>query len=93
MSFEATEFSVIAYANGFTHWHYRSPDNLNEILAPTYFAPAAAMLRPGDQITFNLLHPGAIGLAHCVVAGLAEGRPSLVLLAVTPEPQPTRAAA
>lgn len=93
MSFEATAFSVLAYANGFTHWHYRSSDTLNEILTPTYFTPAADMLRPGDQITLNLLHPGVIGLAHCVVASLTEDRPKLGLLAVTPESEPTRAAA
>jgi len=93
MSFDARELSVLAYANGFTHWHYRSPDPLAAIISPGYFAPAAEMLRAGDQITLNLLHPTEIGLATAVVADLTEkARPRLGLLAATPSAATRRAA-
>jgi hypothetical protein len=87
MSFVAAQLSVLAYANGFTHWHYRSADPLPEILSTAYFALAADMLRPGDQMTVNLLASSAIGLAQCVVAGIDDqARPQLALLAATPFP-------
>jgi hypothetical protein len=84
MSFTAAQLSVLAYANGFTHWHYRSADPLPAILAPAYFAPAVDMLRPGDQVTVNLLEGDTIGLAHCVVACIRDrAQPQLALLAAT----------
>ncbi|WP_374656148.1 hypothetical protein [Dongia sp.] len=91
MSFCAADLSVLAYANGFTHWHYRTPDPLGQILGPAdgandnaYFAAAGEMLRPGDQITINLVSSGAIGLAQLVVAALpSPARPQLKLLAAS----------
>jgi hypothetical protein len=84
MSFDARNFSVLAYANGFTHWHYRTADSLTAILAAGYFAPAAEMLRPGDQITMNFPNGSEIGLAQAVVSDLAEkANPRLALLAAT----------
>lgn len=93
MSFEAAQFSVLAYANGFTHWHYRSADPLPELLAPTYFMPAAEMLRPGDQITANLQSQGHLGLAHLVVSHITKGEPVLALVAASSTPAGLRRAA
>ena len=96
MSFCAQDFSVLAYANGFTHWHYRTRDSLDRILAPAgadtandnaYFAPAAEMLRPGDQITVNLIGDGRIGLATLVTAAIPPGTgPLMLLVAASPMP-------
>ena len=85
MSFCAADLSVLAYANGFTHWHYRSPDGLAAILADDrYFAAAATMLRAGDQITLNLIGPAGIGLAHLGVTAIAApDRVAASLLAAT----------
>jgi len=44
------ELSVLAYANGFTLWHYRSPHAWDVVISPGYFDPAAVMLRAGDKI-------------------------------------------
>lgn len=86
MSFDAQELSVLAYANGFTHWHYRTQDSLEHLHGNSaYFAAAREVLRPGDQITVNLLTPGAVGLAQLAVTELPEaGAPRLALLAATP---------
>jgi hypothetical protein len=52
MSFTARELSVLAYANGFTLWHYRTgPDDL---LGAGYFDSAQELLREGDQIIANI---------------------------------------
>nr|WP_298688813.1 hypothetical protein [uncultured Dongia sp.] len=87
MSFCAQDFSVLAYANGFTHWHYRTRDSLDQILRPcrgandnAYFAAAAKMLRPGDQITVNLQTEGCIDLATLVTASLALAQGPVMLL-------------
>ena len=86
MSFRAQDLSVLAYANGFTHWHYRTNDTLDILLAG-YFAGAAELFRPGDQISVTLLHPGRVDLASLVVTAIPEAAaPDLALLAssVTP---------
>ena len=94
MSFRAADLSVLAYANGFTHWHYRTSDALADIVGtPAYFAPAAEMLRAGDQITANLLTPQGAGLAQFVVRRIAApGLVALDLIAAS-EPQPLARAA
>lgn len=83
MSFCAQDFSVLAYANGFTHWHYRTRDSLDQLLSPgrgandnAYFAAAAEMLRPGDQITVNLIAEGRVDLATLVAASLSPAQGS-----------------
>jgi len=93
MSFDAQELSVLAYANGFTHWHYRTRDSLDQLLGArdegdgdggAYFAAAREVLRPGDQITVNLLTPGAVALAQLAVIQLPEaGAPRLAFIAAT----------
>lgn len=93
MSFEADQLSVLAYANGFTHWHYRSADSLAGILARGYFSLAADMLRPGDQITLNLQSGAQLGLAQLVVTGLADTGPDLALVAASAMPEGLRRAA
>jgi hypothetical protein len=77
MAFNARELSVLAYANGFTLWHYRTADPSGALteagVAPSpavsgYFAAAGELLRPGDQIIVNLL---------------GENRPRIMSLVVT----------
>lgn len=81
MSFTARDLSVLAYANGFTLWHYRTRDSLADLLESRggrpvagndngYFSPAHELLRPGDQITVTLLAGDAAALVHLVVAGI-----------------------
>jgi hypothetical protein len=70
---------VLAYAAGFTLWHYRTDVALDEIARPGYFNPAKALLRPGDRIAVNSNRNGRFAAArdYCVLAV----RPADVLLA------------
>lgn len=54
MAFSSRELSVLAYANGFTLWHYRTADPAGELVAPDYFLAADELLRSGDQIVLTL---------------------------------------
>jgi hypothetical protein len=91
MSFQPQDFSVVAYANGFTHWHYRTRDPLDRLLETVdgandnaYFAAAGEMLRPGDQITVTLISPDRHDLASLVVAALPQpSDPQLALIATS----------
>lgn len=84
MSFAAQDLSVLGYANGFTHWHYRSGDSLGHLLGPAYFAGARELLRPGDQITANLLSEGRTDIACLAVVSIHQsGDIQLALLAAS----------
>jgi len=45
MSFANKNLSVIAYANGWTLWHYKTSDNAE---APGYFDPIKNLANTGD---------------------------------------------
>lgn len=51
MAFAIRNLSVLAYANGFTLWHYKSgKDRLDAVAAGNYLGDAADMLTAGDLI-------------------------------------------
>ena len=51
MAFAVRHLSVLAYASGFTLWHYKAPKNtLAEVTAGNYFSDAADMLTTGDLV-------------------------------------------
>ena len=44
----------MAYANGFTFWHYKSAEDGNgDMTGAGYFNAAADLLRPGDMLALN----------------------------------------
>ena len=53
MAFMNKNFSVIAYANGFTLWHYKTNDTIAEVQDPAYFARVAVLMNAGDIIIIN----------------------------------------
>ena len=53
MAFVSKDLSVLAYANGFTLWHYTTPDAATAVDASGYFNGAADILRVGDMILAN----------------------------------------
>ena len=54
MAFDTRNMSVIAYANGFTLWHYVSQDNIDQISKDNYFPKGFAQLaHTGDIIIVN----------------------------------------
>jgi hypothetical protein len=77
MSFAARELSVLAYANGFTLWHYRAA--ADDLLGSGYFDSAQELLQEGDQIIANTArhsHPGILNLVVTRVddSGVAVAR-------------------
>jgi hypothetical protein len=80
MAFAIRNLSVLAYAQGFTLWHYRAnvatlgatlvqPASLDEVREPGFFDPAADMLAPGDMLLIST--PAAGGLLF--VTGIEGG--------------------
>jgi ketopantoate hydroxymethyltransferase len=51
MVFAIRNLSVLAYANGFTLWHYKAgKERLEAVTAANFFADGADMLAVGDLI-------------------------------------------
>ncbi len=53
MSFQNKNLSVIAYANGFTLWHYAASENVSTITATGYFNPVRTLMNVGDILIIN----------------------------------------
>ena len=54
MAFKPRDLSVLAYANGFTLWHYTTFDPATDVDTAGYFNTACDMLRIGDMIMSNI---------------------------------------
>ena len=68
MAFAIRNLSVLAYANGFTLWHYKSgKDKLDAVGSGNYLADASDMLTAGDLIMIT-----AADGARVVVVTLAD---------------------
>ena len=50
MALNLQNLSVLAYANGFTLWHYRTELEAAELCADESLDPASDLIRPGDLI-------------------------------------------
>lgn len=68
MAFQNKNLSVIAYANGFTLWHYAADETLTAITTAGYFNPVKTLMNIGDIVIVN----GSNGTA-IKVAGVTEG--------------------
>ncbi len=53
MAFLSKNLSVLAYANGFTLWHYKTEDAATDVDDLGYFDKAQEMLNVGDIILTN----------------------------------------
>lgn len=53
MAFQNKNLSVIAYANGFTLWHYAAAETLTAISAAGYFNSVKTLMNVGDIIIIN----------------------------------------
>jgi hypothetical protein len=53
MAFVIRNLSVLAYAQGFTLWHYKAAAPLAGLDAPGYFDAAADMFAPGDMVLLS----------------------------------------
>ena len=68
MAFQNKNLSVIAYANGFTLWHYKENATLATITASGYFSSVKTLMNSGDIILIN----GSNGTTIKVVS-ISEG--------------------
>lgn len=54
MAFQSKDLSVLAYANGFTLWHYATTDTAASVDSAGYFNDASDMFRVGDMLFANV---------------------------------------
>lgn len=73
MAYQSKNLSVLAYANGFTLWHYTTPDIAADADTAGYFNDAADMLRTGDMILANTDTDGTPSAGIYLVASNAGG--------------------
>jgi hypothetical protein len=89
MAYLTRNLSILAYANGFTLWHYRTRETLATVLSADYFAAGYEMFRHGDFVLVNAEDQGAT----LMIESRAAGAVSAVPLNATAPPMPARAAA
>jgi hypothetical protein len=71
MAFAIRDLSVLAYANGFTLWHYKAGNEcLSDVAVDNHFADAGDMMAAGDMIMVS----GAMGARILCVALAEAGR-------------------
>ncbi len=71
MAFTIRDLSVLAYANGFTLWHYKAAtDGLADVACEDYFADASDMMAAGDMILIS----AAKGCRLLCITDLADAR-------------------
>lgn len=78
MAYSSKTLSVLGYANGFTLWHYSTPDPAGTVDSSGYFNAAAEMLRVGD---FILANTGVGGTPQHGIFVVAASRNGVVDLA------------
>jgi len=62
MAFTLRNLSVLAYANGFTLWHYKAgTDPLTHATQTGFFADAADLMATGDMVMLTNHQNGTIG--------------------------------
>ena len=71
MTFAARDLSVLAYANGFTLWHYATIDA--DVSGAGYFNDASDMLRTGDILITNVDTDGTLDTKMYTVTDNASG--------------------
>lgn len=77
MAYSSKTLSVLGYANGFTLWHYSTPDAATTVDGAGYFNAAAEMLRNGDFILANTGVGGSPQHGIFVVASNQNGQVDL----------------
>jgi hypothetical protein len=78
MSADVRGLSVLAYANGFTQWHYRCPGVLAQLDAEQYFDVFADMIAAGDVVLVSAHDGFAMLYVMPPINGSVGGGPRLV---------------
>lgn len=71
MALKLNDLSVLAYANNFTLWHYKTFDNV--VTTAGYFNNAADMMRVGDVLIVNVDTDGTPFTKFYVVTAISGG--------------------
>lgn len=71
MSLTLKNLSVLAYANNFTLWHYKTTDN--SVTTGSYFNNASDMMHVGDLIIANVDTDGTPATKFYIVTGNSSG--------------------
>jgi outer membrane protein assembly factor BamB len=67
MAYKSNNLSALAYANGFTLWHYKTVDPAVTVDTAGYFNGATTMLRAGDFIMASTNTGGTVQSGMFVV--------------------------
>ena len=81
MTYLSKNLSVLAYANGFTLWHYATTDDAVTVEGASYLDEAADLLRVGDMILLNI---DTDGIPETRVTGVSDITSGVVSLGVEP---------
>lgn len=73
MAYASKDLSVLAYANGFTLWHYTTIDLAIDVDTLGYFSAASDMVRVGDIIIANVDTDGTPGSGLYLINANALG--------------------
>lgn len=85
MGFRPGALAVIACANGFTWFHYRTADPPAAVAEAGYF-DRSRILAAGDRVTVSLVRDeGAPGLLELYVADTAGGRTRVTPIGAWPD--------
>lgn len=71
MSLKLSDLSVLAYANNFTLWHYKTEDN--SVVTLNYFDNAADMMNVNDLIIANVDTDGIPVTQFYIVTDITGG--------------------
>lgn len=77
MAFNASDLSVLAYANNFTLWHYTTTDSA--VTGSGYFNKAADMLRVNDLMIVNADTDGTPATKFYIITGNNSGAVSVAV--------------
>ena len=73
MSMNSKNLSVLAYANGFTLWHYKTADAKTTVAASGYFNDVANIFNVGDLIVASMAITGTMETKIYVVSSIESG--------------------
>ena len=72
MSFNSKDFSVMAYANGFTLWSYQTADAMATVKAEGYFNTTSPFARKGDMVLVTADNAGIVSADIISIKDVAE---------------------
>jgi hypothetical protein len=71
MSMKLSDLSVLAYANNFTLWHYKTDDG--SVATSNYFHNAADMVNPNDLLIVTIDTDGTPATQFYIVSAVSGG--------------------